>query len=799
MFLRAFKWVLPMKPNPNTAIFISVILTSGWGAAAAARAAVEDSFTEVEVRSSFDGAVQKALWWAPAGSQPAPLLVALHSWSADYRQAESREYLKRCRARGWALIHPDFRGPNRTPAACGSDAAIADVAGAVAFARSHARIDPGRVYLAGVSGGGFMSLVMAARRPELWTAVSAWVPISDLARWHSECRRRGLRYAADMEAVFGGPPDGDARILAEYRRRSPLFHLGAARGLALEIAAGIHDGHTGSVPVGHTLRAFNELARANGAAQAAIAEEDIARIEEGRQVPARLGPPPADPSFTKRVLLRRAAGPARVTLFDGGHEMLMDAAFAWLERHRGKQDLVEISAAVLEDKIRGGLLGQILGDLNGLPHEMKYIAEPGSVARYVPSLPDGAWTDDDTDVEWVYLGELERAGALFLPPERIADLWRRHINRRIWCSNQYLRQLMDLGIEPPLTGSVHLNPWADFNLSGQFLSETWGLIAPGMPRAAARLALHYTRVGIDLEPAQSAQMFAAMIATAYLTPDLEKILDAGVAAVDQGSILRRIAEDVRAWRRMYPDDWRAARKRIRDTYSICNGCDRDRNGVRLNAAATLGALLYGNGDFTGTLRHAFNFGWDCDNNAATSGTILGVIQGRRWIMDQGWTIRDRFRNTSRDGMPEDETITRFGDRLVRLAGRVIDQEGGGREGGRFRIPVQPPGNVEPQPDPVRQRAALREGLRSEIETGVLMPASPRQQARAAYLAVCLDLASGLRANHPGPWSEAVKALENYPKVLQVLFHHSPMPAGDRLRERARAAGIPGPPRKENVW
>jgi len=29
MFLRAFKWVLPMKPNPKTAIFISVILTPG--------------------------------------------------------------------------------------------------------------------------------------------------------------------------------------------------------------------------------------------------------------------------------------------------------------------------------------------------------------------------------------------------------------------------------------------------------------------------------------------------------------------------------------------------------------------------------------------------------------------------------------------------------------------------------------------------------------------------------------------------------------------------------------------------
>ena len=69
---------------------------------------------------------------------------------------------------------------------------------------------------------------------------------------------------------------------------------------------------------------------------------------------------------------------------------------------------VEIPAEVLHDKIRGGLLGQMLGNLNGLPHEMQYIAEPGSVAGYVPSLPDGAWTDDDTDFEWVYVIEMGR-------------------------------------------------------------------------------------------------------------------------------------------------------------------------------------------------------------------------------------------------------------------------------------------------------------------------------------------------------------------------------------------------------
>ena len=60
-------------------------------------------------------------------------------------------------------------------------------------------------------------------------------------------------------------------------------------------------------------------------------------------------------------------------------------------------------ADVLRDKIRGGLLGQMLGNLNGIPHEMDYIEEPGNVKEYTPALPEGARTDDDTDFEWVYI------------------------------------------------------------------------------------------------------------------------------------------------------------------------------------------------------------------------------------------------------------------------------------------------------------------------------------------------------------------------------------------------------------
>ncbi|KPK35027.1 MAG: hypothetical protein AMJ65_17665, partial [Phycisphaerae bacterium SG8_4] len=166
---------------------------------------------------------------------------------------------------------------------------------------------------------------------------------------------------------------------------------------------------------------------------------------------------------------------------------------------------VEMSAEKLEDKIRGGLLAQLLGNLNGLAHENKYYDEPGNVTEYTPSLSGGARTDDDTDIEWVYIVAMQREKTAMLAPQQITDLWKKHINQSIWCSNLYVRRLMDIGIDPPLTGSLVLNPWANFNISGQFVCESFGLIAPAMPQTAARIGLNYTHVSIDGEPAQTTQ------------------------------------------------------------------------------------------------------------------------------------------------------------------------------------------------------------------------------------------------------------------------------------------------------
>jgi hypothetical protein len=163
------------------------------------------------------------------------------------------------------------------------------------------------------------------------------VPITDLAAWHPEAERLEAQHARDLEQVCGGPPGASPRVDAEYRRRSPLFSLTRAAGLPIDLNVGIHDGHRGSVPVSHTLRAFNALARANRVPLVQLADADIAWMVDKAEVPPALRAPVEDTAYEKPVLLRRTAGPARLTVFDGGHEILRDAAFEWLSRQRRAQ------------------------------------------------------------------------------------------------------------------------------------------------------------------------------------------------------------------------------------------------------------------------------------------------------------------------------------------------------------------------------------------------------------------------------------------------------------------------------
>jgi poly(3-hydroxybutyrate) depolymerase len=295
---------------------------------------------ETRIRSTLDGEPQPIRFAIPTKptTESRPLLVLLHTWSGGYEQPTYiSDLAAACEQRGWLLLAPHFRGPNIRPEACASDLAVQDVLDAVDWISKQQQVDKSRVYLTGASGGGHMTLLLAGRHPERWAGVSAWVPIVDLAAWHAESVIRKQVYAQHMEAACGGKPGDSPTIDAEYKARSPLTYLARAKGLPVDIQAGIHDGHTGSVPVSHTLHAFNLLARENDVPATVVPAESIRAIVATRMIPAGLETEPADATDANRqhkVLLRRHAGPARLTIFEGGHEGDLLSALDWLAQQQ---------------------------------------------------------------------------------------------------------------------------------------------------------------------------------------------------------------------------------------------------------------------------------------------------------------------------------------------------------------------------------------------------------------------------------------------------------------------------------
>lgn len=282
-------------------------------------------YSEVRYFCTADSSMQKAMYSKAKGNETRPLVVSLHTWSGDYTQSCS-DCAELCEKENWNFIFPDFRGPNWTPDALGSDKVVSDIADAVTFAKESGNVDPDRVYLIGGSGGGHAALLLAGRRPDLWAGVSAWCPISDVGEWFRQCDgTRFQGYADHILKACGGNPLLDAKAAGEAKYRSPLSWLKNASVIPVSIGTGIHDGHTGSVPVSQSFNAFNILARPDET----VSDEDIDFIVRNEKIPEHLAC--SNMTLGKRTVhFMRQSANVRLTIFEGGHDILNVAGLRWL-------------------------------------------------------------------------------------------------------------------------------------------------------------------------------------------------------------------------------------------------------------------------------------------------------------------------------------------------------------------------------------------------------------------------------------------------------------------------------------
>lgn len=279
-----------------------------------------DGFALVTIRSSADATEQPAYFFKAAqGGAPKPLIVSLHTWSGDHAQSDPLAPI--AKEAGWNYIHPGFRGPNSTPDACLSEKAIADIDDAIQYAIDNSNTDVDNVFVVGASGGGYATLGSYLRTRHTVRAFIAWVPISDLSAWYHQLPNDNTGYARD---ILTCTTSGDTLDDNAARSRSPLYwDLPEKPDGRLEIYAGIHDGHTGSVPISHSILFYNRMAIDSGHSNDTVPQEDIERLLT-RSMPETQH---HESLGNRKTYYRKETANVSLVIFDGGHEMLETYCF----------------------------------------------------------------------------------------------------------------------------------------------------------------------------------------------------------------------------------------------------------------------------------------------------------------------------------------------------------------------------------------------------------------------------------------------------------------------------------------
>jgi predicted peptidase len=274
-------------------------------------------FEVVEIKSSKDNTPQKSYFYRSKAGTPKPLIVSLHTWSGDYTQKD--EIAPLCREKALNYIHPDFRGVNSTANACGSELALADIDDAITYAIRNANVDTGRIYVIGVSGGGFATLSTFMKSGHAIKKFSAWASIADLEAWYHESSIRKNKYAADILRCTGS---NEELNVANARQRSPLYMATPQqkpKPARLFIFAGIYDGIQGSVPITQSINFYNKLLNDLSVKDKStyVSSDEKLQLLEHRRPLGNFGS-----IGDRRICLKKQSGNIELTIFEGAHEML---------------------------------------------------------------------------------------------------------------------------------------------------------------------------------------------------------------------------------------------------------------------------------------------------------------------------------------------------------------------------------------------------------------------------------------------------------------------------------------------
>lgn len=341
------------------------------------------------------------------------------------------------------------------------------------------------------------------------------------------------------------------------------------------------------------------------------------------------------------------------------------------------------------EKIYAGVLGKLIGVYIGRPFENWTYQEIqqrlGPIHHYVHEKFNVPLVviDDDVSGTFAFVRALEEHSLeTDFSCERIGETWLNQViplRTIFWWGGHGIStehttfNNLKRGIKPPQSGSMKMNgKTLAEQIGAQIFIDAWAMVCAGDAERAAKFAREAARVSHDGCAVDAAVLWAVMEAEAFVSSDLEHLLDKGLNYIPKESDLRTPIEDVRAW---VKEDgyWEKTRQRIEANY----GYDKYGGICHMipNHLIMIMTLLYAGHNFSQAMHIVNTSGWDTDCNSGNIGCLLGIINGLEGFendegLDWRGPLADRALISSADGGYSINDAVRITYDLANIAHKV---------------------------------------------------------------------------------------------------------------------------------
>ncbi|MEG2208651.1 MAG: ADP-ribosylglycohydrolase family protein, partial [Clostridia bacterium] len=152
------------------------------------------------------------------------------------------------------------------------------------------------------------------------------------------------------------------------------------------------------------------------------------------------------------------------------------------------------------------------------------------------------------------------------------------------------------GIKAPQSGSAAQNGAAIAEqIGGQIFIDTWGLVAPGNPDLAAKLARQAASVTHDGNGVYGGIFVAVCVSLAFVEREISQMIERALQYIPSDCEYARAVRAVMAYHERQPNHWRECFHYVHENF----GYDRYPGNCHIipNISVMILALLYGAGNF----------------------------------------------------------------------------------------------------------------------------------------------------------------------------------------------------------